>query len=69
MNNDANLKPCPFCGRVPAIEFNTESGGYEIYHDPTGEEDVCPIATEGDSLGEWYYDTEEEAAAAWNKRI
>jgi len=73
------LKPCPWCGRVPVIRAETEEvapykphprpAGYSIEHISLGDEDDCPIATfPGQTLGTWQYDTEEEAADAWNAR-
>lgn len=80
----SKLKPCPFCGRMPYIQLTDDEGnhrpqsylddpysgiGYVLCHPQADETDECPIATEpGGDLGEWIYDTPEEAAEAWNRR-
>ena len=79
----AELKPCPFCGgKVKFIilddEFNIHDEEYAkepwsglqygLYHDVRENED-CPIANlEGEMLGVYGYDTQEEATEAWDKR-
>lgn len=73
------LKPCPWCGRVPEIVPTDEEGapykpwprpaGYMIFHVSLGKNDRCPISMgTGMALGTWLYETEEEAAEAWNGR-
>lgn len=54
-NGKPNLLPCPFCGGGAII-----LGGYR--HSPVF---VHCVGCKTDSC---YYDTEEEAAAAWNRR-
>ena len=77
------LKPCPFCGGeikfiIMDDEFNIKDEEYAIapwsglqyglYHIVEENWD-CPIATEaGAMLGMYGYDTEREAAEAWNRR-
>ena len=78
------LKPCPFCGRTPFIHLADEEGNlqpasyaeepfsmitYVLCHYQKDNDDMCPIATyEGDVLGTWLYESEEEAVEAWNRR-
>lgn len=78
-----DLKPCPFCGgKVKFLllddEFNVKNEEYAkdpwsglqygLYHSVTENED-CPIATgEEKMLGMYGYDTQAEAAEAWNRR-
>ncbi len=63
------LKPCPFCGRYPKIEYGGHETLWQIFHPFESDEDECPIATYADeSLGAWMYDTKEEAVDAWNRR-
>ena len=49
------IKPCPCCGSES--HMNTAHGGHMLYVECS----VCGLCTK-------YYDTEEEAAAVWNKR-
>ena len=79
----AELKSCPFCGgKVKFLllddEFNIKDEEYAkkpwsglqygLYHSVEENED-CPIATEeGAMLGMYGYDTQQEAAEAWNRR-
>lgn len=67
MSEKFELMPCPFCGRVPNVVYDMENVGYVLYHPPESDEDECPIASE-ESLGEWVFDTPEEARDCWNKR-
>lgn len=67
------LLPCPFCGgKVTITNYGYRGEEYIIEHpDPlkTGSAVICPIAShEGDGVGALYYDTEQEAADAWNNR-
>ena len=80
---NTKLKPCPFCGRIPKICISDEEGNlrdekykenpysgltYHLEHNIEDNED-CPIAHHvGETLGAWYYDTEEYAIEAWNTR-
>ena len=80
---NTNLKPCPFCGGIPKIIFGDYEGNkhdddykenpysglvYLIEHNIEDNED-CPIARHvGETLGAWYYDTEEYAIESWNTR-
>ncbi len=78
------LKPCPFCGGdvefwIMDDEFNIKGNDYVdnpwsglrygLSHMESSN-DGCPIATEdGALLGVYGYDTKEEAAIAWNRRV
>ena len=61
------LKPCPFCGGSAKIVLCDDEGNL---HD---ENPQCPIAryeVDGGIVGGVYiYDTEEQAAEAWNRRV
>ncbi len=75
------LKPCPFCGMVPEIVVTDDEGnvhpdeyrddpwsglGFAIAHyDPAFD---CPVALHEGETYPSIYDSEEEAAAAWNRR-
>ncbi len=83
--SEIKLKACPFCGRMPYIQLTDEEGnhrqqayldnsysgvGYVLCHTDKSDINDCPIATsEGEDLGNLIYDTEDEAAEYWNKRI
>lgn len=69
------LKRCPFCGGETRI-VKLEDDGYAISHIVSDERALsadCPIAVEPDDnagiIGVWCWDTEAEAAAAWNRRV
>ena len=78
------LKPCPWCDVPATVmvcdeEGNIHDDGYEddpwsglkfaLRHDEDNAGRDCPIATEnGAILGNWLYDTREEAENAWNRR-
>lgn len=80
-----SLAPCPFCGGSAKIVVCDDEGNshgeeyrsnpwsgltFAIVHDETCGHEDCPIATdEGEMLGRYTYDTEEEAADAWNRRV
>lgn len=49
------LKLCPFCGHEPGMYRYAANESYIIWCEK------CGVKTD-------YYDTEEEAAIAWNKR-
>ena len=55
--NKAELKPCPFCGRKAILR--RDSHGCYI----GCENGMCSVLPTT-----WYYDTEEEAIEAWNRR-
>ena len=58
----SELKRCPFCGGEARL-FKTHENQHGIIH----ENDGCPISTEH-FVGDWVYDTAEEAIKAWNTR-
>lgn len=70
--SDIELKPCPFCsGKVKVAKYEY-GDGYVIDHPNSFDPDsyTCPISCyEGEGIGCVYYDTEQEAAEAWNKRV
>lgn len=56
------LKPCPFCGNsafVVEYDYTVDNGYIPLY---VVECNGCHATT-------FEYDTEEEAAAAWNRRV
>ena len=62
------LKPCPFCGNKAKIEYSTRSMVYAQY------EVFC--GTCGAQMPNWkplwldrFFDTEEDAINAWNRRV
>ncbi len=56
------LKPCPFCGQVPQITEMEERGfTYKMIYCETYD---CPV----DTSTPRFYETDEEAAEAWNTR-
>lgn len=78
------MRRCPFCkGRARIVVCDDEGNvhneeyeddpwsglAYRLSHteadDPTG---ACPI-TSDDFVGDWYYDTRNEAVRAWNGHI
>lgn len=80
---DKKLKPCPFCGSTTKIQIVNNEGNFhneDYKNDPwsgleyviihnTEENEDCPIAKyEGEIMGSYMYDTEEEAIQAWNRR-
>ena len=78
------LKPCPFCGGdvkflILDDEFNIKDEDYTkdpwsglqygLCHDVEENED-CPIAKYSEEiLGVYGYETKEEAAEEWNRRV
>lgn len=78
------LKPCPFCGGEVKLQICDDEGnfhddeyeldawsglGFLIIHNVESNQD-CPIAKyEGENLGIYIYDSREEAAEAWNRRV
>jgi hypothetical protein len=80
----SELKPCPFCGgeaiahKCDALgqlkgdnytNYSCDGIGYHLVHfNPYGK--ICPIAGDDDEgkIGQFIFDTPEEAAEAWNKR-
>ena len=62
MEKKIKLKPCPFCGNEPKIEFN-ESIGYVSYY-------VKCINLECNvEVYTFDFNTKEEAIEAWNNRV
>ncbi len=82
MPEEMKPKPCPFCGKSIGLQLcdgegnlrgreyleNPCSGiGFQLIHE-VGDGD-CPIAThDGETLGSFIYDSEEDAIAEWNSR-
>ena len=80
---ERELKPCPFCGgKVKLLvmddEFNIHDEEYAkrpfsglqygLSHAVEENED-CPIANfDGEMLGNYGYETKQEAIEAWNRR-
>lgn len=60
--SEIKLLPCHFCGGEARL-FKTHENQHGIIH----ENDGCPISTEH-FVGDWVYDTAEEAIKAWNTR-
>jgi Lar family restriction alleviation protein len=60
-----NLKPCPFCGKAGEMEVNIDGSGYWV-----GCSDTKFLFKPGACLHPpWdYFESEEEAIEAWNKR-
>ena len=61
----SDLKPCPFCGGEAGL-FETQEGQFGIIH--SNATYLCPISDSDSFQGNWTYETEEEAIAAWNQR-
>ena len=84
MGNLKELKPCPFCGVIPKIYVCDDEGnlheddyekdpwsglGFQINH-TIEDAPHCPIASHPDeSVGTRIYNSKEELAEEWNKRI
>lgn len=73
---DEKLKPCPFCGKsVAEIDDAKELGGCPYYDDCDQAEYeqcemhtvVCNVHKGGCGASSGYYDTVEDAVAAWNR--
>lgn len=65
------LKKCPFCGGEARIIPYRYDDGFVIEHQiPYGKNaPLCPIGNdESEGTGVIYYETEQEAIQAWNKR-
>lgn len=66
----SGLKPCPFCGG--AVDFATLPP--RLYR-PERNHDLCVVCWECDLYFGWdcdyggRFDTEQEAAEAWNRRV
>ena len=58
MKERDELKPCPFCGRKAILR--RDSHGCYI----GCENGMCSVLPTT-----WYYETEEEAITAWNRRV
>lgn len=57
------LKPCPFCGETPHVVMRRQSGWRDRWYV------LCDYNDGGcGASGEWCH-SEEEAVAAWNRRI
>lgn len=79
-----SLKPCPFCSNPVYIAVHDDEGNYhgrigcEYEGDPWSglsyalhhESEDCFLSTDGDYeiMGRLLFDTEEEAADAWNNQ-
>lgn len=63
------LKPCPFCGAKAILKFvNDQDPDLRVWHLycetwSNKAEDWC-VMNNG-----WFFDSPEDAAAAWNKRV
>lgn len=84
MATDITLKPCPFCGGAASFAISDDEGNdrdeayesdpwsglaFRIEHQYELNKE-CPIAGyRGEPLGVHLYDSREDAAAAWNKRV
>lgn len=55
----AELKPCPFCGGKAEI-YDGITFGFQRQYEPRCVKCECAIGL---------YDTEEQAAEAWNRRV
>ena len=53
----SELKPCPFCGNTPMLR--NDAGEWRV--ECSGPECDCLPST-------WWYESEEEAIEAWNRR-
>lgn len=65
------LKKCPFCGGEARITPYGYANGFIIEHQTRYDKSapLCPIGNdEGEGTGVIYYETEQEAIQAWNKR-
>ncbi len=76
------IKGCPWCGELPQIVVCDEEGNIktpEYEQEPwsgltfglihPAESGLCPIYVADKAiLGNWLYDTRDEAIAAWNAR-
>ncbi len=57
---EPELKPCPFCGKVPKIRYNRDDEQYRV---------LCGTKwCRGNMAKEDYWPTPEEAAEGWNDR-
>ena len=56
------LLPCPFCGKEPEIDKYKIKG--LMHWDVSCMNDYCLVHVETD-----YFESEEEAIGAWNKRV
>ena len=56
------LKACPFCGSEARLMIKESQ--YDTNYDIQCTDDKCYLSEGAD----WYFDTEEEAIQAWNRR-
>lgn len=61
----SELKPCPWCGRVPEIIRNRTIVSGEVKHQEFYAFHPCRYIG---SIETWKRDTEAEAIEAWNRR-
>lgn len=64
MDNQMNLKPCPFCGEQVEIEYSEHTKHFFAYHDLKKSECIIKLAI---LLRNAH--TKEQAIEVWNRRI
>jgi Lar family restriction alleviation protein len=60
--DDISLKPCPFCGKEGALHRESQQGHDRYIYSAECSNTSCGVRTPV------HYRTEEDAAAAWNRR-
>lgn len=59
--SDITLRNCPFCGGSASLKFANTTEEYFV--DCDLEKETCAVIP-----STWFYETEEEAIEAWNRR-